>query len=546
MKSIFTRARFLAILGPVLTLSWSVSASQQPCADLIKVTIPHAEIVLAERVFAGTFNAPDGKRYEVPAFCRVHGVARPSPDSHINFEVWLPANTWNGRYYQVGTGGFAGRLSYGFLAEKLAQGNAVAGTDTGHTGEGNDASWALGHPEKIIDYGYRALKETTIGAKAVINAFYNKAANYSYFEGCSNGGREAMMVAQRYPEDWDGILAGAPANFLTLESIMQAENEIQQWSTPDSHIPHEKLPMIQQAALASCAPEAHLLKGVAADPRHCEFDPSVLLCKSGADNNDCLTANQVATVKKIYRGLTDPDTGESLYPGYAATFEAESWPDIAIGKQPAQTPGYFFGNEMLANMVFDDPDFDIYQADFRDTFYQLEKKTIAGEPLRNVLNSNNPDLRKFQNRKGKLIVYHGWGDTLPSPGGIVNYYGDVMGQMGGLKATQSFFRLFMVPGMGHCSGGPGANSFGQLAPYTPRPLQDDAKHNIVKTLEAWVEKGQAPEKITATKYVNDKPEQGVAFTRPLCPYPQIPVYKGFGSTDLAENFKCVDGEEPIN
>jgi len=530
----FTNTGIFLLLA---TFTWP-SLADSTCADLLHLKLSNADIVLAEHVSAGIFTAPDGNAYDVPTFCRVHGVARPTGDSEINFEVWLPAENWNGRYYQNGIGGFAGRIGYNGLAESIKQGNAVAATDMGHTEEG--ASWALGHPEKIIDYGYRGLKVTTDHSKLVLSAYYGKPAIYSYFAGCSSGGSQALMVAQRYPEDWDGILAGAPANFLTLESTMQAENEVMQWSTPGYDIPHAKLPAIQKAALASCQSDAHLIDGVAADPRFCQFDPASLLCEEGADSNACLTSNQVDTLKKIYKGLVNPDTGELLYPGYEATFEADLWPNVIIGERRGQTPGYHFGSELLSKMVTDNPDLDIYSMDIKDVLPQLYKKTVSGKLLREVLDFDNPDLRKLHDQGGKLIVYHGWGDGLPTPRGSVHYYQDVMKLMKSSHDIDSFYRLFMVPGMGHCGYGPGANAFGQLS-ITPG-LKNDREHNVYRALEAWVERGVAPEKIIATKYIDDKPEKGVSFTRPLCLYPKLPVYDGGGDIKKAKNFSCKLGE----
>ncbi len=536
--------QMIAALVLFTVSSWPTHAELASCASLLNMKIPRTQMVLAETVSSGVFDAPDGRSYKVPDFCRVHGIAKPNPDSHINFEVWLPLKNWNGRYYQVGTGGFAGAISYARMADSLLSGNAVAGTDTGHVRLKNGgASWALGKPQKIIDYGYRSLKETTTRAKLIVNTWYGEDARYSYFAGCSNGGREALMVAQRFPEDWDGILAGAPANFLTFESVMQLENEIAQWSQPGSSIPLAKLPAIQKAAVAACRTDAHVIDGIASDPRFCRLEPESLLCKGDTDNDECLTPRQVVTLQKIYGGLIDAGTKKQLYSGYEATFEADFWPKSVIAEKPEQTPGYYFGSELLSNMVVDDPDLDIYRLAPGVAADLVNKKMIAGEPLPDILNSNNPDLQKFRDRGGKLIVYHGWGDTLPSPGGSVDYFQSVARTLGGINKTTNFYRLFMVPGMGHCGRGPGANSFGQSSSYAPS-LKNDAEHNIIQALESWVENGVAPKKIVAAKYVNDKPVEGVAFTRPLCAYPNIAKYKGSGSMDLAANFVCAEGARP--
>jgi feruloyl esterase len=412
----------------------------------------------------------------------------------------------------------------------LQLGFAIAGTDDGHEG-GGGAAWAIGHPEKLIDFGYRAVHQTSVQAKAIVRAFYGKEAARSYFVGCSDGGREALMEAQRFPDDFDGIIAGAPANDWSHHFTGFVWNEQVLMKDASSMIPPEKLPAIQAAALKACDRLDGVADGLIEDPRACHFDPAVLACK-GADSSDCLTASQVEALRKIYSGPTNPRTGKQIFPGYPPGTEAVpgTWAPWIIPTGKNQAIQFMFGNTYYGQAVFEDPKWDFRALNF-DT-----DVAFGDEKAGSVLNSDNPDLRSFRARGGKLIQYHGWGDAAIAPMISIQYYERVREFMtrfpdartDAAKPVQDFYRLFMVPGMGHCGGGIGPNSFGNNA-----SANADPEKNVFAALERWVEKGVAPEKLIGTGKVVGEPAKSL--TRPLCPYPQVAKYNGSGDPNLASS-----------
>jgi hypothetical protein len=517
----------------LLTLAAFVAApayAQSSCENLTSLTLTNTTITSATSVAAGSYKPPTGPGQQaptrdLPAFCRVVGVAKPTSDSEIGIEVWLPASGWNGKFEQVGNGGFAGRIPVASMVEPLLRGYATAGTDDGH--HATDASWALGHPEKIADFGYRAVHETSVQAKAIVRAFYGKDAAPAYFVGCSDGGREALMEAQRFPEDFSGIVAGAPANYWTHLLATAIWDEQALFSDPASYIPPQKLPALQNAAIAACDALDGVKDGLIENPRRCHFDPVVVQCK-GADGPDCLTAPQVDAARKIYGGSKNSRTGAQIVPGFSPGTEAvpANWPlwITAAGPDKLATQS-FFGNSFFQNMVFDNPKWD-----FRTLNFDSDVK-LTDDKLASVLNSDNPNLRPFKARGGKLIQYHGWGDAAIPPQGSIDYYETVRKGMGN---TEGFYRLFLVPGMSHCGGGLGANVFGNGLV----PPHADPDHDVVLALDRWVEHGVAPDRIVATGYTDGNPAKGVAMTRPLCPYPKEAHYKGTGDTNDAANFVC--------
>jgi len=541
--------RFIVIVFAVLLMSAALfperAAAQQSCSSLMTLKLAKTTLTSAGLVPAGKFTAPPGSvggrgPSDLPAFCRVAGVIKPTSDSDIQFELWMPAKNWNGRFEQVGNGGFAGRIQLALMVPALRSGFATASTDDGHTG-GGDPTWAIGHPQKVIDFGYRAVHETAQKSERIIRAFYGRAPHRAYFNGCSDGGREALMEAQRFPDDFSGILAGAPANFWTHIFTGFVWNEQAMLTKPASYIPASKLPAIERAALAACDALDGVRDGVINDPRRCHFDPAALRCQ-GADGPGCLTGPQVETLRKIYAGPSDLRTGRQIFPGFEPGAEAapSDWPAWITGKSPRGGLQFFFANGFFANMVFGNPKWDFRTFDFdKDT-------ELADRKLGPILNSTNPNLRPFKARGGKLILYQGWADSAVAPLNTINYYESVVAAIGGkahrrnkgaaLEETRNFFRLFMAPGMGHCGGGTGPNSFGAL--MHPPAAPNDPEHNAFLALRQWVEKGVAPNKIIATKYVHNKPAYGILRTRPLCPYPQIAVWTGKGSTNDAANFVC--------
>jgi len=505
------------------------------CESLATLKLAKATITKAESVAANAFRPPVGAPaaaqsssiQNVPAFCRVVMVLKPSSDSDIQMEVWMPSTGWNGNFQGIGNGGFAGSISVAGMVAAVSHGYATASTDTGHQAGGTDASWALNHPEKAADFGYRAIHETAEKAKEVIRAFYGGAPKRSYFSSCSNGGRQALMEAQRYPADYDGIIAGAPANHWT-HLLTAAVFDIQATTAdPASYIPASKLPAIQAAALDSCDGIDAVKDGVIEDPTQCRFDPSRLLCK-GADNDACLTGPQLAALKSIYEGPKD-SKGISINPGFSPGGEAEpgGWAAWITGTEPRKSAQFAFGNNFFQNIVYSDPAWDY------KTSNPEHNAKVADDRVASIFNATDPNLKKFKDRGGKLILYHGWSDAAIPALSTIDYYQSVQKKMGG-RDTGQFVRLFMVPGMQHCGNGSGPNTFGQATVGYGEP-----DHDIDAALERWVEQGTAPEQIIATKYkANGNLESGVARTRPLCAYPKTAHYRGSGSTDEASSFIC--------
>lgn len=508
--------RQLSVL--VVLASVQSHAAAPDCERLSKLALPAATITDARSVPAGAFTPPEGKLLpDLPAFCRVAGVIKPSTDSNIQFEVWMPAAGWNGKFQGIGNGGFAGSISYGGLAGAVRHGYATASTDTGHHASGTDAGWALGHPEKIVDFGYRAIHETAAKAKLIIHAFYGEAPRRSYFSSCSNGGRQALMEAQRFPDDYDGIIAGAPANFWT-HLLTQAGWDIQAtMQDPAAYIPAAKLPAFEAAVLAACDALDGVKDGVLEDPAKCHFDPSQLLCKE-PDSDACLTSPQLEALQKIYAGPRD-SKGRQIMPGFSPGSEAGAggWGPWITGTAPGNSLQFAFGTQFFTNMVYADPAWDFH------TFNVDRAGKAADDKFAPILNATDPDLRRFQQHGGKLILYHGWSDAAIPAVNAIDYYQSVVAKMGA-QNTGPFLRLYMVPGMQHCDGGPGPNRFGQSG-----VAQGDPLHDVDAALERWVEQGVAPDYIIAT---------GGNRTRPLCPYPDVAQWKGSGSTDDAANFTC--------
>jgi feruloyl esterase len=533
MKGCFSR---IFVFASFLLVVNAVCAAEDSCEKLVTAKISGAMITLAQTVAAGTFAGPPAPFSGVdvsalykglPAFCRVVAEAKPTSDSDIKLEVWLPASGWNGKLQAIGNGGFAGLIDYVQLGASMRKGYAATATDTGHTGSPVDAGWALGHPEKVVDFGYRGIHEMTRVAKEAVHEFYGKAPQRSYFAGCSDGGREALMEAQRYPEDYDGILAGAPANNWVPLLATAAYDTQALTNDPASFIPPAKIATIGAAVNAACDGLDGVHDGILNDPRQCHFDPTTIQCKAGEDTVKCLTVAQVEALKKLYAGPRN-GKGHEIFPGYVPGAEEGEggWGLWITGPAPAKSLMAFFGIGFFANMVYEKADWDY------KTFDVDTGMKIANEKTAKALNALDGDLKAFKARGGKLILYHGWDDPAITSLNTVNYYDSVLQKMGQREAD-SFVRLYMVPGMQHCDGGPGADSFGQVGKLNFA----DPQHSIDASLERWVEKGTAPAAIIASKY-DAGDEQHPKMTRPLCPYPQVAKYKGSGDTNDASNFAC--------
>jgi hypothetical protein len=513
------------------------------CERLAQVALPEAKIKLAQQVAAGSFIpsnpvtqwiANDSALYKrLPAFCRVAIEARPSTDSDIKIEVWLPVGDWNGKFQGRGNGGFAGEIDYHAMAVAVHEGYATAGTDTGHAAAGTDARWALGHPEKITDYGYRAIHEMTMSAKAVIKEYYGNHLRHSYFASCSNGGRQALMEAQRFPADYDGIIAGAPANYWTHLLTSAVWDAQATTSEEASYIPSSKLPAIARAVNEACDAQDGVSDGILNDPRKCHFDPAAIVCKA-EESDQCLTAAQATALKKLYEGAHDRQ-GTRIFPGLLPGAEdgPGGWSLWITGPAPGKSLLFAFGNGFYGGMVYDKTDWNYKDADLGEAVKAADTK------MAKILNATEADLAAFKARGGKLILYHGWDDPAISALNSIDYYHSVVSAMG-RENTDAFARLYMAPGMQHCGGGPGPDSFGQEG---PTPMAQDEGHSLQLSIERWVEKGTAPSAIIATKYAGHGASEDVQMTRPLCAYPQIAKYKGSGDPNDAGSFVCVAGEE---
>ncbi len=536
-----TGALLLAAVGLSAQSGAGRRASSAPvagaaaCAALAGLHVDgDATITAGTMVTAGRLDiGPNITLTNLPAFCRVQGVSRPSGDSNILFEVWLPEGAaWNGKFLSTGEGGFAGTPNYsrngldGAMDAIVRRGYATASTDTGHSN--TDEWWAVGHPEKAADYLYRAKHVTTLAAKAVIAAFYGRAPSHSYFSSCSNGGRQGLIEAQRYPDDFDGLIVGAPWNFQSHSNAGFVWNA-QAMSAPDALIPPGKLPAINRAVLAQCDRQDGLADQVIADPSRCDFNPQSLVCR-GDESNDCLTAAQAAALRKIYDGPINPRTGARIFPGFALGSET-SWTGI-VRVPSRQGPGGLGLISYFSNLVFENPEWDFRRFDFDADLAAADGK------VGRLGNAVAVDYSRAKQRGVKIIQYHGWNDQTLQPAYSPQYYEEVVAANGGLEATQGFYRLFMVPGMAHCYGGPGASNFGGVGQQLP-PARD-AEHDLVAALERWVEQGTPPAQFIGTRFTDaDAATRRVAFTRPVCLYPSVPRYTGRGDPNDAASFTCV-------
>jgi hypothetical protein len=522
----FTMGKMIRVLGALLIAQASILMAAD-CGGLKALKLADTRITVAEAVTSGELMlaGEPGSMRGLPAFCRVAGVLRPSSDSEIKFEVWMPAEGWNGRYLGVGNGGFAGSIGYQGFPGYLKRGFVVAGSDAGHEADAGDASWAYGHPEKVKDFGWRAVHLTAELARQVAQAYYGKPVEKAYFDSCSDGGREALMEAQRFPEDYDGILAGAPANAWSTMVGSGVAGTQSLMADPRSYISDIKLAAIQKAALDACDALDGVKDGIIGDPARCHFDPAVLLCKEG-DEPDCLTQPQVDELKTLYAGARDSQ-GKIIFPGFTMGDEM-GWKDWIVGDDPGGGASSQYVQNDFRYIVMGDPKWNVLTANADDAVRQSRAKTAAD------LDATNPDLSKFAGRGGKLILYHGWNDPAISPWNTIAYYKDVQKAMGDAKA-ESFTRLYMIPGMEHCAGGPGASAFGQFGMGTVKGPQ----YGLFDSLQDWVEKGSPDVDVVATKYGPDtsgamKP----VLTRPLCAYPAVATYKGSGDSNDAANFAC--------
>ena len=510
------RTGALALLALV---AFGHRAEAASCESLASLVLPQAAVTAAETVAAGAFvppgppPSPATRRLvaAAPPFCRVAATLTPTADSDIKIEVWLPlparpdgapgGTVWNGKFQAVGNGGWLGSIPYAGLAEALAGGYATAATDTGHVG--NTAAFALGHPEKLIDFGYRAVHEMTARAKAIVDAFYGRAPSLSIWNGCSQGGRQGIAEAVRYPADFDAIIAGAPAvNYMHLHAGRMAMNRAVN-ASPEVVIPPVKYPAVHRAVLAACDARDGLADGVIENPAACTFDPKVLQC-TGQDDATCLTPPQIQSAQAMYAGAVHPGTTARVLPGLAHGAEL-GW---AVLGSP--TP-ILFAADAFKYIVHKDPAWDGSRFDPALDF----DRAFAADPD-DAVGSTNPDLRAFFARGGKLLLYHGWSDPQVTPYNTIDFFQKVVATNGGGVGTS--VQLYMVPGMNHCNGGPGTDLFDKVA-----------------AMESWIATGMAPARIEARHLTNGAVDR----RRPLCPFGQVARWDGSGSVDAASSFSCV-------
>lgn len=482
------------------TLLLATMVQQGPCEALKSLSIPNTTITAAETVPAGPErNARGGQTTTLPAHCRVAAVLQPSADSHIEMELWMPAENWNGKFLAVGNGGWAGNIDAGAMAAGLARGYATASTDTGH--KGGSGAFAVGHPDKLIDFGYRSMHETALKSKAIIQAFYKRGPQLSYYQGCSTGGRQGLMEAQRYPDDFDAIIAGAPVNNVVHLNIQSVARQVDLLREPGYILPANKLALFANAVTAACDANDGVKDSIVSDPQMCKFDPQILMCKAG-DAPDCLTAPQVQTAKRAYEPIKTA-AGEMVYPGSAPGFESGY-------RMPATgSPTNPLFTDMPRYVGHQDANWDI-------TSFDLDADLALAMKNASFIESTDPDLAKFKARGGKLLLYHGWADPGPAPQNTINYASAVGKKLGG--SQDDWMRVFLMPGMGHCAGGVGPD-----------------RADFLTAMENWREKAAAPAQIVASRAAG---RGRTEMTRPLCPYPQLARYTGSGSTDDAKNFVC--------
>jgi len=469
------------------------------CEGLMKISLSGAKLLTAQKI--GPANILPDVRFAVPQapVCRVTAMLTPTSDSDIRIELWLPQEGWNGKYMAVGNGGWSGSINYSGLNDGVRRGYATSSTDTGHVG--GSASFALGHPEKLIDYAYRSEHEMATKSKSIIEAYYGKPARLAYWNGCSAGGKQGLKEAQMYPTDFDGVVAGAPASNWTGRAAQAIWSAQAVHQNEASYIPPTKYPLLHSKVLAACDALDGVKDGVLENPANCNFDPKALECPA-ADGPECLTGAQVEAARKLYSDSINPRTGQRLYPGLQKGSEL-GWATWAGPKPLAIALDYF------RYVVFEIPDWDFHKLNFDSDIARaeaLDKRRI---------NATDANLKPFFDRGGKIIQYHGWSDPQISPGNSVAYHQSVLEKLG--TTIENSYRLFMVPGMGHCGGGEGTDTF-----------------DMVTALEGWVEAKKPPASIAASRARGGKVQR----TRPLCPYPQTAIYKGTGSSDDSANFTC--------
>lgn len=523
-------AAIAATLALTLAAAFPAAAASEEetrCAALVQVKLPDAEVAAARFHAAGRFTPPAGAAFEVPqAFCRVEVTARPTASSEIRIELWLPtAARWTGQFWGIGNGSFAGQIAHRSLGVRVGAGHASVATDTGHQADPSDSRWAVGQPEKVVDYGHRAVHLAAVHGKALAAAHFGRPPAKAYFSAYSNGGRQALLLAQRYPQDYDGIVAGAPAPDLTALYTAAADFQVGLLSTPEARLTAAQLERVGAAALQACDSLDGVRDGVIENPLRCRFDPASLACPASPTLH-CLTTAQVASVRRLYDGRR-PAPGQPAAGRHAPGSE-RTWHGLHFGDGPGT--GEFFEpvTGFFRDLVFSDATWTLQR-------FEAVRDGAAASRLGGVLDATDPDIRRFVARGGKLILWHGWNDAVVSPWSALDYHAQLVRTLGADTVAKSV-RLFMAPGVEHGVGGPGPDRFGQLSAG-----DGDPERSIGAAMRRWVDEGVAPERVIAVKHrVPNDLRSEVVRSRPLCAWPKAAVYRGEGSTDDAASFDCRD------
>lgn len=475
------------------TAVWSAT-----CPQLRQLTTDEIEITASED--RSTFRP--GQAFDEPVqlvpHCRLAATLRPRPESEIGMELWMPRD-WNGKFLALGNGGWAGSISFGAMAAGLAAGYAVASNDTGHTG--GSAAFAVGNPEKVVDFAWRAMHDMTEISKQIIEIKYERPARLSYFQGCSTGGRQGLKEAQMFPGDFDAIIVGAPVNNMLTLNATQFDSIYRFLTEPELALSRDKIELLHEVVLAECEANDGIEDGFLNDPLACGFEPESLQCRSRRDTEACLTRDEVSSVERAYAGVTN-ESGRLLYPGHAPGFEL-GWRIPEPGTEPSALQ-----TDATRYLAHENADWDWREFDLEDDLALAIEKAGFIEAL-------STNLGDFKARGGKLLLYHGWNDPGPSPLNTIDYYEGVLETMG--PDQDDWMRLFLVPGMGHCAGGIGPDNADYLG-----------------ALDNWVETGEAPDRIIASRTRDGE----IDMTRPLCPYPQVAAWDGEGDTNDAASFVC--------
>lgn len=507
-------SRSSRVLSVLFFLHLAVPAFGERCTHLAQLKLANAAITRAETVRGGAFIEPSGDLIaDLPTFCRVAVTSKPSSDSEIRIEVWMPEEGWNGSIEGTGNGGFAGSIVYNALAAGLRLRFAVANTDMGMaTPPGADASIFAARPERWADWGYRSTHEMTVVAKQLVKAYYMRDAAKAYFTGCSTGGEQALSEAQRFPDDYDGIVGGAPANDRTGVHESLLWNFVQPRLTAEASLRPQQVKAISNAVLRACDASDGVEDGIVVDPHACTFSPETLTCDN-ALTEGCLPLAQLQTVKNLYSGPINAHTQRSAYPGLERGSET-AWLNQLPSPGEAKAPPYAAIFQWVFGKAWNWRTFDFDRDG--DIFY---------DKLHNLVNATSPDLDTFRAHGHKLLIYHGWNDTVVAPGGSVRYYDSVVERDIANSSTSDIadsYRLFMIPGMEHCGGGLGPGNFDPLG-----------------TIVRWVETGVAPDALVAQKAGANTGAARKPMQRLLCSYPETAVYRGGGDVNSATSYKCV-------